>query len=78
MTKLPHEPTYYYADHLLLPFLTKLCSNHLVILICKIDFRKGFMVVQHNLAPGKKEEKPVQYEFSKDHNYQVIITAPVV
>lgn len=27
------------------------------------------MVVQHNLAPGKKEEKPGQCEISKNHNY---------
>lgn len=33
------------------------------------------MVVQHNLAPGKKEDKP-EYEVSKNH--QIIITAAVV
>lgn len=34
------------------------------------------MDVQHNLAPGRKEEESAQFEVSKNH--QIIITAPVV
>lgn len=34
------------------------------------------MVVQYKLAPGKKEEKPAQYEVSKNH--QIIIATPVI
>lgn len=78
MPGLSYEPAYCYTHHLLLPFLTN--SSAIItykFLTCKVDFRKGFMDVQHNLAPvKKKEEKPAQSEVSKNH--QIIITAPVV
>jgi len=34
------------------------------------------MIIEHSSAPGKKEEKPAQYEVSKNH--QIKITAPLI
>lgn len=70
MRELWHEPMHWYADHLLLPFLTN--SSAIItwkFLICKVGIREGFIGVWHNIAPGKKEEKPEQCEISKNHNY---------
>lgn len=74
--RLSYEPAYYYADHLLLLFLTNISAIITYkFLTCKIDFREGFMGVYHNWAPERKEEKPSQYKVSK--NNQIIMTIPV-
>lgn len=51
----------------------QLCNNHLGIPICKVGIRKGFMAVQHDLAPGRKTKSQDNVTFPR-----ITITALVL